>query len=421
MQKTFLLLIAILLNGYCLSYAAESPASAVAQKERESSKENKKEPDSGTAEGNHLNISDNFVIDKNWIAVDLGDFEPHAINNSTQIAGDIITDKGQTFAGVWKQGFVEKLDGMVVTRRSSALAINDSGQVVGYQKGRYGDKTDRAVLWNNGFMQELGTLGGIQSRALAINNSGDVVGWVMTNYGAKDAFIWRSGTMEYLGVLTSGISINSNGQILGTIGGGNPVLWNKGIMQKLEPPGDQDFTPVGAQQELKIKTVDGTKPAIESNEHKPPKLGLIPICLNDDGLVAGRVNNGIAFIWNNGEFQYIESNEQGRFVPLGMNKFGMLAGRIGDKAVVWNKGIVTELNKYFKNLRRWQVTEARGINDYGQIIVYASNGFAGSKSQAYLLTPRVNIPILITGTEFTEMELETSSPRKSISRQSTEK
>lgn len=413
MRKIVLILIAIILCGYCLSYAAEPPAAPVSQKESEPSKENKKDPDNNLPERNPLNISDNFVIDSNWIAVDLGAFEPHAINNSTQIAGDIIADKGGPFAGVWKQGFVEKLDGTVVTVRSSAVAINESGQVVGYQKGRYGDNTDRAVLWNNGFMQELGALGGIESRALAINNSGDVVGWVRTNYGAKDAFIWRTGTMEYLGVLTSGIAINSNGQILGTIDGGNPVLWNKGIMQKLEPPGDQEFTPVGAQQQLKVKTVDGKKPVIEPDERIPLKLILTPICLNDAGQVAGRVNNGIAFLWNNGELQYMDFNEHGRFIPLGMNKYGMLAGRIDSKAVVWNKGNVTELNNYFKGLRRWRFTEARGINDNGQIIVYASDGLAG-KSQAFLVTPRRNIPILITGSEYIEFERETTRTRKTI-------
>lgn len=369
MQRITVLLIGIILCGHCMSYAAEPPVAPVARKENERTNENRKQPDSGTAEGYPQNIADTFVIDKNWIAVDLGAFEPRAINNSTEIAGDIIADKGGPFAGVWKKGFVDKLDGTVVTVRSSAVAINDSGQIVGYQKGRYGNNYDRAVLWNNGFIQELGTLAGIESRALAINKSGDVVGWVMTNYGVKDAFIWRSGTMEYLGVLTSGVAINNNGQIVGTIEGGNPVLWNKGIMQKLDPPGDQEFTPVGAMQELKVETIDGNKPVTVSEERKPLTFRLLPTCLNDAGQIAGYVDKGIAFLWSDGEFRYLDTNVQGRFIPLGMNKFGMLAGKINDRAVVWNKGNVTELNRCFKSLRSWQVTEARGINDHGQIIV----------------------------------------------------
>lgn len=399
MQRIFLILIGILLSGYCCSFAAEPQAAP---------------------ESNNANISDNFVIDSNWIIVDLGDFVPRAINNSTQIAGDILSEKKGPFAGIWKQGFAEKLDGNVVTVRSSAIAINDSGQVVGYQKGRYGNNHEQAVLWNNGLMQELGTLGGIESRALAINNSGEIVGWVKTAFNVKDAFIWRLGTIEYLGILTSGIAINNNGQILGTIDGGDPVLWNKGIMQKLEPPGDQEVTPVGARQELNGKPTESNKSNNTTDATKPHKLRLNPTCLNDAGQASGFTNQNNAFLWSNGDIQYIDINEKERFIPFGMNKFGMLAGKINDKAVVWNKGTVTELNKYFKELRGWRSAAASGINDLGQIIVFASNGMQNA-SKAFLVTPKSNVPILIKGTKYAEVVLETNNARIKPSQQAPSK
>lgn len=445
MKKICFILIGIILSGHGISCAAEPPAAPITQNENGPKRENRKKPDIDPIETSSATIADDFVIDSNWISVDLGAFEPHAINNSTQIAGDIIADKGGPFAGLWKQGFVEKLDGTIVTWRSSASAINDSGQVAGYQRGRYGVDHERAVLWNNGVTQELGTLGGIESRALAINNSGDIVGWVKTNYGARDAFIWRSGTMVYLGVLNSGIAINNNGQILGIIDGGNPVLWNRGIMQKLEPPGDRELTPLGTQQELKDKTTDTNQDSTMADELKRLKANLNPTSLNDAGQVAGYTNlcgpyspplaafsrlaavSGTpplvtrcfgknAFIWDNGELQYLDTDENGQFIPLGMNRFGMLAGRMDNRAVVWNKGKPIELNTYFKGLRGWNATEARGINDLGQIIVYATNGIP-KESKAFLLTPKSNVPILIKGTNYAEVERGNSKPRTTVRRQ----
>ncbi len=385
---------------------------------------------------------DNFVIDSDWISVDLDIFEPHAINNSTQVAGDIITDNGSHFAGVWKQGFAEKLDGTDVTIRSSATAINDAGQVAGYQKGRHGNDFERAVLWNNGLSYELGTLNGIESRALAINNSGEVVGWIKNSHGGTDAFIWRMGTIEYPGILTSGNAINNNGQILGTIHNGHSVLWNKGLMQKLEPPGMREFTPLGEMKELKNVTDSMVKPMIVPNKTMiaPQAAKFIPTCLNDAGQVVGYIklceaksrnterpeatvqieNRQIAakcigdnaVLWNDGELQYLDSKGNGKFIPLGINKHGVISGKIDNRAAVWNKGAITILNDLFKGLRGWRTTEARGINDLGQIIVYATNG-TPKDSKAFLVTPKTNVPLLIKGTRYDEIERETSRNRSS--------
>jgi len=119
-------------------------------------------------------ISNKFIIDDTWIAVDLGAFEPHAINNSTQIAGDIITSSGNRFAGIWKNGFIERLDGLVVTKSSSAKALNDYGQVIGYRQGVYDDNFQHAVLWDNGIVQEL-MFDKKEISAITINNKGEVL------------------------------------------------------------------------------------------------------------------------------------------------------------------------------------------------------------------------------------------------------
>ena len=61
------------------------------------------------------------------------------------------------------------------TYGSSANAINDRGQVVGYS-GTSNGLSLHAFRWEKGKMTDLGTLGGSYSSANAINERGDVVG-----------------------------------------------------------------------------------------------------------------------------------------------------------------------------------------------------------------------------------------------------
>ncbi len=121
---------------------------------------------------------------------------------------------------------------------SSATAVNDDGVVVGYSYTRTNTLNDQAAyhafrvvpaggVWSqdldfdgtNDLMEDLGTLGGLNSWARAINNAGVVVGEAETAESYVHAFRWEGGVMTDLGTLggnySSAASINEDGVIVG--------------------------------------------------------------------------------------------------------------------------------------------------------------------------------------------------------------
>lgn len=99
---------------------------------------------------------------------------------------------------------------------SAAYAINASHQVVGGDGGR-------AFLWENGRLTDLGSLGGTSSSALDINDAGQVAGWSRTAAGALHAFRWDNGVMTDLGFVNQGspeyeqpvVALNNAGTVVG--------------------------------------------------------------------------------------------------------------------------------------------------------------------------------------------------------------
>jgi len=104
---------------------------------------------------------------------------------------------------------------------ASAVAINNAGQIVGASP--FGSGFARhATLWSSSLVpQDLGTLGGTQSRAIDINASGQVIG--ASQIGGDAAthyFLWSSATgmqdlNTLLGPITNVVEINDAGQISG--------------------------------------------------------------------------------------------------------------------------------------------------------------------------------------------------------------
>ena len=157
-----------------------------------------------------------------------GDFsEGNAVNLSGQVAGGSATNNGSNAAFLWNGKKMIDLGQQVPLNGSDSGAngINDSGQVV----GRYGtNSTQHAFLYSNGTMTGLpepGFTGPNGCVADAINNTGQIAGTCGDSIGQAHLVLWHNGAVTDLGTLgppgnwsfTQAVAINNNGQIAGTV------------------------------------------------------------------------------------------------------------------------------------------------------------------------------------------------------------
>jgi probable HAF family extracellular repeat protein len=101
------------------------------------------------------------------------------------------------------------------TYGSTALDINKRGDIVGYT---ITSQSNRALLWHNGVMHDLGTLGGAFSWATGINEQGLIVGHSETAAGEWRGFALRRGVMTALPTLGATCDVwgvNDRGQVVG--------------------------------------------------------------------------------------------------------------------------------------------------------------------------------------------------------------
>jgi probable HAF family extracellular repeat protein len=172
-----------------------------------------------------------------------------AVNDRGQVLGQQSTSigiggRGQAVA--WDRGrLIEPPAGSSprLLPFSGKDLLNDRGQAAVEIVARTpGGSRSRAAIWQiGGEVVELGTLGGDHSYAAAINEAGDVVGMSRTETGEDHAFLWRDGEMIDLGTLGGSYSwalaINERGDVTGVSstadGEMHAFLWRDGEMTQL--------------------------------------------------------------------------------------------------------------------------------------------------------------------------------------------
>ncbi len=162
-----------------------------------------------------------------------------AINEQGRVVG---TSANHAF--VWQDGVITDLGTLPGHISSDANGVNNQGQIVGWSFGNQGYDCDEgscyahAILWENGTMTDLGTLGGDDSIANGINDQRQVIGWSRNLDYDIHAFVWQNGTMTDLGTLghyySEAYAINDHGQVVGSsgtdAGGNHAVLWQNGMI-----------------------------------------------------------------------------------------------------------------------------------------------------------------------------------------------
>ena len=282
-------------------------------------------------------------------------------------------------AVLWKNGDAIDL-GTLGGNESSAFSVNNRGQVVGLALNDIPDPFSffatqlRAFLWQQGAMQDLGTLGGPEAWALFVNERGQVAGFSLTNdtvnpatgYPTQDPFLWENGKMLDLGTLGGTFAwlygLNNRGQVVGAsnLAGDpdclvffpyscqtHPFLWGRGVLRDLG-------------------TLGGSFGVAEG--------------INDSGEVVGWATTEndqaqLAFLWKDGVMTTLGTlsgddcsiafhiNSRGQIVGI---SFPCAGGPV--HGFLWQDGFMTDLSAFAPpgfNLTTWG--DGIFINDRGEI------------------------------------------------------
>jgi probable HAF family extracellular repeat protein len=317
-----------------------------------------------------------------YTITDIGGYYGESINASGQVTGAYRTANQTLHAILYSNGHVQDL-GTLGGDDSFGQDINDSGQITG-RASTPSVPNGHAFLYSNGRMQDLDASGD-QSFGRGINAKGQVTGYSFTPDDSIHAFLYNNGRMQDLGTLggtdSFGQDINASGQVTGsssTIGSTSDsehaFLYSQGQMQDLGELGDGRDRSVG-------------------------------LALNDNGQVTGYsftrgYDNEHAFLYSNGQMQDLGTLGGSLLGDIGLGydqSFGLDINANGEvvgysytpsseqHAFLYRDDQMFDLNTLIVANTGWTLTDATGINGSGQIIANGLN--PDGESRAVLLTP----------------------------------
>lgn len=297
----------------------------------------------------------------------------------------------------WQNGVHTDLGALPGAINSFPFGINESGWVIGASETGVTDPVLGApefvaVLWRNGQIKNLGTLGGNESLATDVNNRGRIVGFSansvpdpvsMFGFATQTRpFIWEHGVMRDLGTLAgpdgAAFLMNERGQVIGQyflnaapnaktgIPTQDPILW------------EEDGTAVD------LGTLGGTVGTAVWINNRGQVVGQSSLPTNPGGCNPfGPGGSGChAFFWDKGVMTDLGTLGGDNSTPYSVNDAGEVVGR-GDvpgsqshHGFLWKGGVMTDLGTPHGDL----CSTAASVNSEGQIVGDAGACFVGGRA-----------------------------------------
>jgi probable HAF family extracellular repeat protein len=329
---------------------------------------------------------------RNGVITDLaGCLGPIWISDSALVAANALNGLIDPLTGMPEiRGFFCPKNGNVVDigtldggYESFALAVNNLGSIAGVASNLtrdpfslFGYPTEtRAILWHNGVMRDLGTLGGPDAVGANINERAQVAGFsytdstpnATTGIPTLDPFLWENGKMIDIGTLggtfglvgsqdSGGIPLNSRGQVVGfsNLAGDltfHPYLWDKSS----NPP----LTDLG--------TLGGDNGIATSINNAGEVVGVADL---PGAAFPTGVHHG--FLWRNGVMTDLGAFGFTSYAE-GINSRRQIVGRSRtltdplQHAFLWENGNMIDLNILIPANSGLLLNDAAQINDRGEI------------------------------------------------------
>ncbi len=324
---------------------------------------------------------------QNYAITDLGTLggtnsQAYSINNRGQIVGMGSLTNGAMHAFLFQNGMMSDL-GTLGGTNSLACFIDDDGAVVGTADMPGGNH--HAFLATNGpagmTMMDLLTLGGTNSEAYCVATNGVIAGMAQLADGDDHAFLTtnRAGAMMMSDLqISSGTSsiaygMNGHGQIVGETGtsGGSYqafVMTNSGprMMNGMGTFGGPSSVAYG---------INNTGQAVGTADLPG---GNHQAFMTASGMMGGgmRLTNLGTLGGTNSEAYCL--NDLGEAVGAAQMPDGT------NHAFLYSGGMMHDLNDLIATNAGWMLTEARSINNTGQIV---GTGVIGGQVHSFLMTP----------------------------------